>query len=349
MLDGDTTAAAAGEASAGRRVEDCMGCRITGTLTGVGLAAYLAYERAQPARWALAAPSSGARGFSIVGCMVPNDALVVPAPQPLPAVGLTVQACADTCAAAAFQLALLSAAATCRCVATPALLAQTYHAVNPVECATPCADALPCGRRESPAHASVYNVSEASLPPAQSGPAASPSPSSPTNGSGSGSGGGTTNESLGSGGAINQRQIAMIVGILAGVVLLVVVAVVLIRRHRKRQAIPATPTLDTSGAATEYLIPKLLVRTPNQIYSVHAPYKARRADELSLANKQVIAIRNTFADGWAYGTDVSTGAAGVFPLVCLIPDRDAVPRHALQVPERTQASVLVNMVPPPTA
>ncbi|KAJ1339619.1 hypothetical protein BSLG_005741 [Batrachochytrium salamandrivorans] len=76
----------------------------------------------------------------------------------------------------------------------------------------------------------------------------------------------------------------------------------------KTKGNPCYTMIDSSGS-TEYLIPKLLPRTPNQLYSVYAVYKARRQDELSLGLKQVVAIRNTYSDGWAMGTDLSTGAA----------------------------------------
>eukprot|EP00842_Homolaphlyctis_polyrhiza_P003994 jgi/Hompol1/4596/HPOL_001794-RA len=180
---------------------------------------------------------------------------------------------------------------------------------NLVECSVRCQDGLPCG-----------------------GPG----------------GGSTTNENLGPGNSINQKQIAIIVGCGAGALVLIAVGIFLIHRHRKLQAVPAIPTLD-SDRSSEYLIPKLLPRTPNQLYSVYAPYNARRSDELSLFPNQVVVIRNTYADGWAMGTDLATGVAGVFPLVCLIPDRNrkSAPRRLLEIPERTQASIHINMVLPP--
>ncbi|KAH9277326.1 hypothetical protein BASA83_000193 [Batrachochytrium salamandrivorans] len=171
------------------------------------------------------------------------------------------------------QFALLGGN-TCRCILSLATLDQTMHAVNTPECSLDCSDGLPCGSSAALNRFSVYNVTEASLP--ATNPTSSLSSSSlPPMSTQSNGPTGPSNESVGPGKSINQQQIAIIVGILGGIVICAAIFIILFRRHRKLKATPATPTIDVAGS-NDYLIPKLLPRTPNQLYSVHAPYTARR-------------------------------------------------------------------------
>ncbi|KAI8928517.1 hypothetical protein BC831DRAFT_448259 [Entophlyctis helioformis] len=309
-------------------------------------------RRLAVALW-LAAPSalSLASAFSLLDCRTAVNPAQLPPPAQLPAtttpLTLTVQDCVDACSRSAAGFALLGASA-CRCVPTFAQVASDFIVVNTAECSLTCADGFPCGGVLAFNRFSVYNVTENGLPaPAPGSPPTAPSPSPGTNGTRPVPNANTTNENLGKGNAIDQRKIALIVVGVSVFVLAVIITGVLVYRYRKRQAIPATPTLDM-GESSEFLIPGLLPRTADQIYSVHTSYKAVGTDELSLEPKQIVAVRNTFADGWAVGTDVATGADGVFPLACLVPHHvQGVRRGPQPIPPRTPASVQVAMVAPP--
>ena len=77
---------------------------------------------------------------------------------------LTVQACVDICSSNSKAFALLGGAA-CRCITSKSALESTTYTVNMPECSLVCSDGLPCGSSVALNRFSVYNVTEASLPP----------------------------------------------------------------------------------------------------------------------------------------------------------------------------------------
>ncbi|KAJ3045062.1 hypothetical protein HDV00_011787 [Rhizophlyctis rosea] len=235
---------------------------------------------------------------------------------------------------------------------------DNFVAVNPAECRIQCADGLPCGDTVSP-RASVYNITGTALASpspfptssststtltstsqsATASAAASSSASSTPHTGGSttsvGSVGGTTTSSV--------NRSALIGGLVGGLVALSLAAFLILNRWRKSRRLRATPHLEAmsskaflggaggSAAAAQllagdpqdpYLLPNVLPRTPNMIYSVvtpHAPPSSAK-DEIPLLPEEVVAVRGYFKDGWAVGTNVNTGATGAFPLGCLVGD-----------------------------
>lgn len=99
--------------------------------------------------------------------------------------------------------------------------------------------------------------------------------------------------------------------------------------------VPTLPRLSSRKANT-WLIPGILPRTPNLIYSVSLPFTPNRDDELALGKQHVVVLTEIYSDGWAIGTNVTTGATGVLPLVCLISEHESSKRHAseLKIPSR---------------
>ncbi|KAJ3272117.1 hypothetical protein HK104_004549 [Borealophlyctis nickersoniae] len=107
-------------------------------------------------------------------------------------------------------------------------------------------------------------------------------------------------------------------------------------RKRAGSASAGGPGGSGSVSSDAYLLPGLLPRTPNMIYSVVTRHSPNRADEIPLHPDQVVAVRHHFADGWGVGTNVTTGATGAFPLGCLVSD-DRWAKNGFTVPERTDS------------
>ena len=321
-----------------------------------------------------------ASGFKLDGCVT----IDFKSPQPQSQVGTfsSVDDCVAQCLACYSNgsveqpplnasFALLSGSS---CVCPQGL--ELFYAVNAAECSVECQDGNKCGNTIFNRF-SVYNITEDRL--SSTSTSTTTVIAEPSNR--------IVTQANGPGASVDERQLALIVGLtLGGFILLVIVAILLVR-HRRRLAIPETPQLDSrkyslskhslhllgpsefdaesstaSGSMdvqshnTDYLIPDVLLKTPNMIYSVHAPYTAKQQDELSLRINQVVAVSKTYSDDWAWGTEIATGAQGMFPLICLVspskPHSDPITntsnRLTVQIPARsiTKNKEMVSVPPP---
>jgi hypothetical protein len=66
-----------------------------------------------------------------------------------------------------------------------------------------------------------------------------------------------------------------------------------------------------------------------------------KPDEMVLKVDHVVTVRDSYADQWAFGHNVTTGERGLFPLMCLISDEKWLKSGPHEVPLR--------MVMPPVA
>ncbi|KAJ3180202.1 hypothetical protein HDU85_004205 [Gaertneriomyces sp. JEL0708] len=148
-----------------------------------------------------------------------------------------------------------------------------------------------------------------------------------------------------------QNNTAMIIALSASAGVAVVGAVAFaVHRLRKRRELHTLPrltagvdrkmsslgqnlttsqhTIRPSASASQIAVISLngfqgmLPLTPNMIYSVTVAYtpSGEQLDEIHVKKDDVVAIQRHFDDGWAIGTNVSTGETGAFPLGCLVMD-----------------------------
>ncbi|KAJ3034495.1 hypothetical protein HK097_004494, partial [Rhizophlyctis rosea] len=142
----------------------------------------------------------------------------------------------------------------------------------------------------------------------------------------------------------NTNRAAIIGGTIGALVALFLLSFLLFNKWRKNRRLQTIPHLDAiasktflaggagaAGAALTspsfandptdpYLLPGILPRTPNMIYSVVTPHTPLQKDEVPLQTDEVVAVRGYFKDGWGVGTNVNTGSTGAFPLGCLVSD-----------------------------
>jgi hypothetical protein len=206
------------------------------------------------------------------------------------------------------------------CVCTNTTVGLTQQ--NAAECSDRCSDGSPCG---SPAgRLSLYELTK----PVNPAVVTSVVGSSPTPVAGT-----TDNTTLGRGDSLNQKQIALYASLGAAVVI-VVIAVILFIRHKKKQA--SIPTLPRHGSRKneKFLIPNLPATT-NLIYSVHTSYKPNQLDELVL-NKDDVVCLQSYSGDWGLGTNVTTGEKGYVPLACFLD-----PKFAVNIPKRDGTTVLL--------
>lgn len=90
-----------------------------------------------------------------------------------------------------------------------------------------------------------------------------------------------------------------------------------------------------------YLLPNTLPATPNLIYNVVSRYISRNGDEINLNQDDVVAIKQSFKDRWALGTNISTGISGFFPMDCLV---DKSGSYAANVYERVDSKIHSNQI-----
>lgn len=84
------------------------------------------------------------------------------------------------------------------------------------------------------------------------------------------------------------------------------------------------------------------------VYAVH-PFFARRDDELSLKNGDLIQLHLEFDDGWALGSNVMDQTIGVFPMVCVMDPRDYSTGDSstqVVIPKRTSSREYSKPTPP---
>ncbi|KAJ3089323.1 hypothetical protein HK102_006648 [Quaeritorhiza haematococci] len=278
-----------------------------------------------------------------------------------------VTKCYPTTSTTPFTSFALIEGKICRCVSESSFKAD-FYAVNVVECLDKCSDGLPCGninaRRFS---AYKFNQTDEATIGTSTPSTASPTSSSTSSPSSSISRSGTAtatppvgtpniielpgrtpdNDTFSSGaGMSTQTRAWIIVGSLVGAVILLALGAVIYNRvKRKKEPVHTLPRLSSSSAAVSaaagaasgtggtessslFLIPGVLPRTPNMIYSVIRPFNpsatpstSTSTDEIKLQRDEVVNIREVFSDGWAVGTNVSTGESGIFPLGCLVSDQ----------------------------
>ncbi|RKO97401.1 hypothetical protein CXG81DRAFT_18973 [Caulochytrium protostelioides] len=106
---------------------------------------------------------------------------------------------------------------------------------------------------------------------------------------------------------------------------------------------PSAASAHDGDAAMDDLVPGLLPRTPNMIYSVVTPHSVTHdphGDMLRLREDDVVHVQSVYADGWAFGTSVTSGESGMFPLATLVGD-DRYSGKNMVVPARHDS------LPPP--
>lgn len=280
--------------------------------------------------------------YSLLGCFTPSDKdLTLPPPMLSLSVGsLSVQTCAETCESQTNASLVLMQAAVCTCYTPPGdSLSGTWDRVNPVECSQLCSNGLPCGETVH-ARYSVYQVDASTrnitLPPLPSGNAT-------TTGSANPSGNPTivTNADIGSGNGTDVKKILLIAGICLGILAFLVILAIGLYLFRKAQRSRKLPGPEWMLASSSYLIPGLLPATPNNIYSVITPFMPLKPDEMVLKTDHVVTVRDSYADQWAFGHNVTTGERGLFPLMCLISDEKWLKAGPHDVPERMATPPMV--------
>ena len=263
--------------------------------------------------------ASTAHAFRLLGCYDPI------APQYASANGIaavqTVQGCVDTCGVLSKGIAGLFGG-ICTCLTDESSIPRIFKN-STIECSGKCIDSLPCGSFPSNDEAfSLYilNPDEIKVNSTRSRGVTRPTAEAGT----------TDTVEYANIGAGDRSRIGWIVGIsLAIVALFAAIALFIYWRKKRTESQKKTtlPRLETVVSDDIFLIPGLLPKTPNMIYSVLKPYNARYYGELTVMEGDMIIIKKWFRDEWAQGIVVSTSESGLFPLAILInEDRPINPR-----------------------
>ncbi|KAI7903147.1 uncharacterized protein BX663DRAFT_507620 [Cokeromyces recurvatus] len=111
---------------------------------------------------------------------------------------------------------------------------------------------------------------------------------------------------------------------------------------------PIITTTITNSPAVEKVPSITTLSSPlsEEFFGVIHPYSPQLPDELTLTVGDIICLALRFDDGWALGFNVTTGAKGAFPLVCIsnVPEEDIDQLLTTEVQENNNLSLSTNTV-----